>query len=89
MHCLVVMLCRQTGDFLILNDDPVRAPKITVSIKLFYNTAIKSFLKVKTAMRTLPVSTYHELTASEIASKTATQSTLQRLCPLTTGHEGS
>jgi hypothetical protein len=36
---------RQIDDFLSLNDDPVRKPKIlSVIIKLFYNgTAIRSF----------------------------------------------
>lgn len=51
MYCLVVMLYRQIDDFLILNDDPVRIPKIIlVIIKFFYNrTAIKSSLINKTA----------------------------------------
>lgn len=86
MHCLVVMLCRQTDDFLILSDDPVRVPKITVIIN---NAAIKSFLKVKTAMRTLPVSTNHELTASEIASRNCYSEHTPRGWPLTSGQEGS
>ena len=45
MHCLVVVLYRQIDDFLSLNDDPIRIPKIiSVIIKLFYNgTAIRSF----------------------------------------------
>ena len=45
MYCLVVMLYRQIDDFLILNDDPIRIPKIiSVIIKLFYSgTAIRSF----------------------------------------------
>ena len=45
MYCLVVMLYRQIDDFLSLNDDPIRIPKIiSVIIKLFYNgTAIRSF----------------------------------------------
>lgn len=45
MYCLVVMLYRQIDDFLSLNDDPIRIPKIiSVIIKLFYSgTAIKSF----------------------------------------------
>ena len=45
MYYLVVMLYRQIDDFLILNDDPVRTPKIlSVFIKLFYSgTAIRSF----------------------------------------------
>jgi hypothetical protein len=53
-----VMLCRQIDDFLILNDDPIRIPKIvSVFIKLFYSeTAIRSYLIVKTAVGTLPVS---------------------------------
>ena len=42
MYCLIVMLYRQIDDFLILNHDPIRVPKIiSVIIKLFYNgTAI-------------------------------------------------
>ena len=57
MYCLVVMLCRQIDDFLILNDDPIRIPEtISVFIKFFYSrTAIRSFLIVKIVMRTLPV----------------------------------
>ena len=45
MYCLVVMLYRQIDDFLILNDDPIRIPKIiSVIIKLFYSgIAIRSF----------------------------------------------
>ena len=45
MYYLVVMLYRQIDDFLILNDDPIRIPKIiSVIIKLFYSgTAIRSF----------------------------------------------
>ena len=45
MYCLVVMLFRQIDDFLSLNDDPIRIPKIiSVIIKLFYSgTAIRSF----------------------------------------------
>ena len=45
MYCLVVMLYRQIDDFLSLNDDPIRIPKIiSVIIKLFYSgTAIRSF----------------------------------------------
>jgi hypothetical protein len=36
MHCFVVMLYRQIDDFLIVNDDPMRIPKIiSVFIKLF------------------------------------------------------
>jgi hypothetical protein len=55
-------------DFLIINDNPLRIPKlILVIIKLFYNrTAIKSFLIVKTAIRTLPVFKCHKLIASEL-----------------------
>jgi hypothetical protein len=51
-----VMLYRQTDDFLILNDDSVRIPKIKLAIiKLFYSgTAIKFSVIIKTA-RTLPV----------------------------------
>jgi hypothetical protein len=38
MYCLVVMLYRQIDDFLILNDDSVRFPKIILLIiELFYN----------------------------------------------------
>ena len=39
------MLYRQIDDFLILNDDPIRIPKIiSVIIKLFFSgTAIRSF----------------------------------------------
>jgi hypothetical protein len=38
------MLCRQIDDFLILNDDPVRIPNISVIIKFFYSrTAIRFF----------------------------------------------
>jgi len=60
MYYLIVMLHRQIDDFLILNDDPTRIPKIIVIIKLFYNnTTIKFFLIVKTAMRTLSVSKCH------------------------------
>jgi hypothetical protein len=57
MYCLVVMLYKQIDDFLIPNDDPIRIPKtISVFIKLFYSgTAIRFFLIVKTATRTLPV----------------------------------
>jgi hypothetical protein len=45
INCLVVMLYRQIDDFLILNDDPIRIPKIiSVFIKLFYSgAAIRSF----------------------------------------------
>ena len=45
MSCLVVMLYRQIEDFLSLNDDPIRIPKvISVIIKLFCSgTAIRSF----------------------------------------------
>jgi hypothetical protein len=45
MHCLVMMLCRWIDDFLSLNKDPLRIPKIiSVIIKLFYSgTAIKPF----------------------------------------------
>jgi hypothetical protein len=57
MHGLVVMLYRHIDDFLILNDDPERIPKIiSVIINIFYNrTAIKFSLIIKTSMRTLPV----------------------------------
>jgi hypothetical protein len=50
IYCLVVML--QIDDFLILNDNPIRIPKIlSVFIKLFYSgTPVRSFLIVKTAM---------------------------------------
>ena len=49
------MLYRQIDDFLILNDDPIRIPKIiSVIVKLFDSgTAIRSFSDIKTAMRTL------------------------------------
>ena len=45
MYYLEVTLYRQIDGFLILNDDPIRIPKIiSVIIKLFYNgTAIRSF----------------------------------------------
>ena len=45
MYYIVVMLYRQIDDFLSLNDDPIRIPKIiSVIIKLFYSgTAIRSF----------------------------------------------
>ena len=51
------MLYRQIDDFLILNDDSIRIPKIiSVFIKLFYSgTAIRSFL-IKSSMKILPVS---------------------------------
>jgi hypothetical protein len=56
------MLYRQVDDFLILNDDPIRIPKIlSVFIKLFYSvTAIRSFSDSQnyqnSVMRTLSVS---------------------------------
>jgi hypothetical protein len=45
MYYLEVTLYRQIDGFLILNDDPIRIPKIiSVFIKLFYSeTAIRSF----------------------------------------------
>ena len=45
MYCLIVMLYRKIDDFLSLNDEPIRIPKIiSVIIKLFYSgTAIRSF----------------------------------------------
>jgi hypothetical protein len=51
------MLYRQIDDFLILNDDPIRIPKIiSVFIKVFYSgTFIRFALIIKTVMRTLPV----------------------------------
>jgi hypothetical protein len=43
IYCLIVMLYEQTDDFLNLNDDPIRIPKIiSVVIKLSY-TAIRPF----------------------------------------------
>jgi hypothetical protein len=56
MYCLVVMPYRQIDD-LSHHDDPIRIPKIlSVIIKLiFTGTPIKSFLIVKTAMRTRPI----------------------------------
>jgi hypothetical protein len=65
------MLCRKIYDFLILNDNPIRNPKIILVIsKIFYNrSAILSFLVIKTAMRTLPVFKCYEFIASEIASR--------------------
>ena len=58
MYCLVVMLYRQINDFLILNEALMRIPKIIlVFIKLFCSgTAIRSFLIVKIALRTLVAS---------------------------------
>jgi hypothetical protein len=43
MHCLVVMRYRQIDDFLSLNDDSIRIPKIiSMIIKVFYSgTAIR------------------------------------------------
>jgi hypothetical protein len=57
MYYVVVMLFRQIDDFLILNDDSIRIPKIiSVFIKFFYReTAIRSILIVNTTMITLPV----------------------------------
>ena len=54
---LVVMLYKQIDGFLILNDDPIRIPKIIlVIIKLFYHgTAIRFSLIIKTALRIMPV----------------------------------
>jgi hypothetical protein len=68
MYCFVVMLYRQIDDFLILNNDPIRIPRIIlVIIKLFYSrTAINVLSGMKTAMRTLPVFKCHQLIASEI-----------------------
>ena len=59
------MLYRQIDDFSILNDDPIRIPKIiSVFIKLFYSgTAIRFSLMIKTTMSTLPVSKCHQLIA--------------------------
>jgi hypothetical protein len=53
-YYLVVILYRQIDDFLILNDDLIRIPKVISDfIKFFYSGAIiRSFLIVKTAMRT-------------------------------------
>ena len=55
VYCLVVMLYRQIDDILILNDGPIRILKIIPElIKLFYSdTAIQSFLIVRTTMWTL------------------------------------
>ena len=55
MYCLVVMLCKQIDDFLILNDDPIKFLNLLSLLSPFYNTAIKSFVIAKTARRTLPV----------------------------------
>jgi hypothetical protein len=45
MYGIVAILYRQIDDFLSLNDDPIRIPKIiSVIIELFYSeTAIRSF----------------------------------------------
>jgi hypothetical protein len=57
IYCLIAMLYRQIDDFLTLNDDPIRIPKIlSVFIKLFYSgTATRLSLIRKTALRTLPI----------------------------------
>jgi hypothetical protein len=61
------MLYRQIDDFLILNDDTIRIPKIIlVIIKLFhYRAVFKPSLIIKTAMRTQ----CHQLIASEKAGR--------------------
>ena len=91
MYCLVVVLYRQTDDFLSLNDDPIRIPKIiSVIIKLFYiGTAIRSFLTVKTAMRTLPVSQVSPVNCSQIVTRLSpTHNTFQEVVKqLTKGHK--
>jgi hypothetical protein len=72
------MLYRKMDDFLVLNDGPIRIPKIiSAFIKLFYSgTDTRSFLIVKTAMRNLPVFSV----ISEIVRKhSTTQSTFQKL----------
>lgn len=60
-----------SDDFLILNDDIINIPKIVlVIIKIFYNEIASIFsLIIKTAWRTLSVFKYHELIASERASR--------------------
>jgi hypothetical protein len=52
------MLYRQIDDFLSLNDEPIRIPKIiSVIIKLFYSgAAIRSFSDRQNCNETLPVS---------------------------------
>jgi hypothetical protein len=83
MYCLVALLYKQIHDFSILYDDAIRIPGILlVFIRLFYSgTAIRSFLIVKTAMRTL-VSLCHQLMAS------TTQSAFQEVVKLLTkGHK--
>ena len=58
IYYLIMMLYRQTDDFLILNDDPIRIPTIiSVFIKLFYTgTAIRSFSDSQNCKENLPVS---------------------------------
>ena len=82
MYCFVVMLYRQIDDFLILNNDPIRIPKIiSVFIKLFYGgTAIRSFLIVKCNEDSTGLC--HQLIAS------TAHSTFQKVVkPLTKGYK--
>ena len=91
MYGLIVMVYRQIDDFLSLNDDLIKIPKIiSVIIKFFYMGLLLSlFLIVKTAVRTLPVSQVSPVNCfSMVTILSPTQSTFQEVVKqFAKGHE--
>ena len=83
MYCLLVILYRQVDDFLIINDNPIRIPKIIVIIKLFSNS--QKYNKNSASLQMSQINCFFFLDSKQ--ASTTQKSSQEIVKPLNKGHK--